>query len=167
MRCRWSLLAADGCCCCCHRCCHRCCQPRPGRLCPPAPAVRLVTPATVSVEGVAPYPGQARCLALDFWPECCRRLNVKGGQRPFPEETRSALDIEGKHVTVRGPSPDLTSSWHQFRQSLSHGVLVSRFLILAGAGHQLLFEKVSVIVAVGRVPGPVCLWSVIGHWHGF
>ena len=33
-----------------------------------------------------------------------------GGQRPFPEETRSALDIEGKHVTIQGPSPDLTSS---------------------------------------------------------
>src|SRR5215813_13230606 len=32
-------------------------------------------------------------------------LNVKGGQRPFPKETRSALDIEGKHVTIQGPSP--------------------------------------------------------------
>ena len=61
-----------------------------------------------SVQGMAPYPGQAFCLALDFWPECFRRLNVKGGQRPFPEETRSALDIEGKHVTIQGPSPDLT-----------------------------------------------------------
>jgi len=63
-----------------------------------------------TVEGMAPYPGQARCLALGFWPECFRRLNVKGGQRPFPEETRSALDIEGKHVTIQGPSPDLTPS---------------------------------------------------------
>jgi hypothetical protein len=27
---------------------------------------------------------------------------------PFPEETRSALDIEGEHVTFQGPSPDLT-----------------------------------------------------------
>jgi hypothetical protein len=34
----------------------------------------------------------------------------RGGQRPFPKETRSALDIEGKHVTIQGPSPDLTSS---------------------------------------------------------
>ena len=25
----------------------------------------------------------------------------------FPEETRSAVDIEGKHVTMQGPSPDL------------------------------------------------------------
>jgi hypothetical protein len=33
-----------------------------------------------------------------------------GGQRPFPKETRSALDIEGKHVTIQGPSPDLISS---------------------------------------------------------
>src|SRR5215472_10673389 len=53
-------------------------------------------------------PGQARCLALGFWPECFRRLDVKGGRRPFPKETRSALDIEGKHVTIQGPSPDLS-----------------------------------------------------------
>jgi len=70
------------------------------------PGVRLVTARTV--EGMAPYPGQARCLALGFWPECFRRLNVQGGRRPFPEETRSALDIEGKHVTIQGPSPDLS-----------------------------------------------------------
>ena len=70
------------------------------------PGVRLVTARTV--EGIAPYPGQARCLALGFWPECFRRLNVKGGRRPFPEETRSAFDIEGKHVTIQGPSPDLS-----------------------------------------------------------
>ncbi len=56
-------------------------------------------------KGMAPYPGQARCLALGFWPECFRRLNVKGGRRQFPEKTRSALDIEGKHVTIQGPSP--------------------------------------------------------------
>jgi hypothetical protein len=61
-----------------------------------------------TVQGMAPYPGQARCLALGFWPECFRRLNVKGGRRPFPKETRSALDIEGKHVTIQGPSPDLS-----------------------------------------------------------
>ena len=59
------------------------------------------------VQGMAPYAGQARCLGLGFWPECFRRLNVKGGRRSFPEETRSALDIEGKHVTIEGPSPDL------------------------------------------------------------
>jgi hypothetical protein len=73
------------------------------------PGVRLVTARTV--EGMAPYPGQARCLDLGFWPECFRRPDVKGGQRPFPEETRSALDIEGKHVTIQGPSPDLTPVW--------------------------------------------------------
>ena len=28
-------------------------------------------------------------------------------ERSFPEETRSALDIGGKHVTIQGPSPDL------------------------------------------------------------
>jgi hypothetical protein len=61
-----------------------------------------------TVQGMAPYPGQARCLALGFWPECFRRLDVKGGRRPFPEETRSALDIEGKHVTIQGPSLDLS-----------------------------------------------------------
>src|SRR5215831_16245074 len=104
MRCRRSLMLAAGCCC----CCHCCCQPRSGCLCPAAPGVRLVTARTV--EGTGPYPGQARCLARGFWPECFRRLNVKGGQRPFPKETRSALDIEGKHVTIQGPSLDLTSS---------------------------------------------------------
>jgi hypothetical protein len=30
--------------------------------------------------------------------------------RVLPEETRSALDSEGKHVTIQAPSPDLTSS---------------------------------------------------------
>jgi hypothetical protein len=37
-----------------------------------------------AVQGMAPYPGQARCLALGFWPECFRRLKVKGGRRSFP-----------------------------------------------------------------------------------
>jgi hypothetical protein len=32
----------------------------------------------------------------------------RGGQRPFPKETRSALDIEWKHVTIQGPSPDMS-----------------------------------------------------------
>ena len=59
-----------------------------------------------TVQGMAPYPGQARCLALGFWPECFRRLDVKGGRRPFPKETRSALDIEGNHVTIQRPSTD-------------------------------------------------------------
>ena len=61
-----------------------------------------------ALQGMAPYPGQARCLALGFGPECFRRLDVKGGRRPFPEETRSALDIEGKHGIIQGPSPDLS-----------------------------------------------------------
>jgi hypothetical protein len=101
MRCRRSLVLAAGCCC----CCHRCCQLRWGRLCPGwTPGVRLVTARTV--KGMDPYPGQARCLALGFRPECFWRLDVKGGRRPFPEETRSALDVEGKHVTIQGPSLD-------------------------------------------------------------
>ena len=62
------------------------------------------------MQGMAPYPGQARCLAFGFWLECFRRLNVKGGRRPFPEETRSALDSEGKYVTIQGPSPDVSSA---------------------------------------------------------
>jgi hypothetical protein len=78
------------------------------RLRPAAPWNLPVTARTL--QGMAPYPGQARCLALGFWPECFRRLDVKGGRRPFPVETRSALDIEGKHVTIQGPSPDLPSS---------------------------------------------------------
>ena len=66
----------------------------------------LVTACTV--QGMAPYPGQVRGLALGFWPECFRRLDVKGGRRSFPKETRSALDIEGKHVTLQGPPPALS-----------------------------------------------------------
>jgi hypothetical protein len=31
---------------------------------------------------------------------------VAGGH--FRKETRGALDIEGKHVTIQGPSPDLS-----------------------------------------------------------
>jgi hypothetical protein len=69
-------------------------------------AIRLVTARTV--QGMAPYPGQARFLALGFWPECFRRFDVKGGRRPFPEETRSALEIEGKHVTIQGPYPEMS-----------------------------------------------------------
>jgi hypothetical protein len=78
------------------------------RLCPAAAGICLMTARTF--QGMAPYAGQARCLALGFWPECFRRLNVKGGQRPFPKETRSALAIEGKRVKMQGPSLDLTSS---------------------------------------------------------
>ena len=104
MRCRRSLVLAAGCCC----CCHRSCQAPVRTPCPAVPGVRLVTARTV--QGMAPYPGQARCLALGFWPECFRRLDVKGGRRSFPKETRSALDIEGKHVTIQGPSSALTSS---------------------------------------------------------
>ena len=40
-----------------------------------------------ALQRMAPYLGQARCLALGFWPECFQRLNVKGGRRPFPKET--------------------------------------------------------------------------------
>ena len=79
---------------------------RTRRLRPAAPGICPVTARTV--QGMAPYPGQARCLALGCWPECFRRLDVMGGRRPFPKETRSALDIEGKHVTIQGPSPDLS-----------------------------------------------------------
>jgi hypothetical protein len=75
------------------------------RLCPAAAGICVTAHA---MQGMAPYPGHARCLALGFWPECFRRLNVNGGRRSFPEETRSALDIEGKHVTIQGPSPNLS-----------------------------------------------------------
>src|SRR5215472_7586225 len=77
-----------------------------------------------TVQGMAPYPGQARCLALGFWPECFRRLNVKGGRRPFPEETRGALDIEGKHVTIQGPSRTWTS--HNFCTFRLHAITARR-----------------------------------------
>ena len=137
MCCGRLLALADGRCCYCHRCCQPRSgdrvrgrdqtvrvvpEPDPGqgrerhflpvvqgltrRLCPTAPGICPVTARTF--QGMAPYPGQARCLALGFWPECFRRLNVKGGGRPFPKETRSALDIEGKHVTIQGPSAGLS-----------------------------------------------------------
>jgi hypothetical protein len=77
------------------------------------PRIFRILVTACCVQGMAPYPGQARCLALGFWPECFRRLDVKGGRRSFPKETRSALDIEGKHVTIEGPSPDPASSGHQ------------------------------------------------------
>jgi hypothetical protein len=96
-------------------CCYGCCQGTDGltRRPPPMPGLgtirhRAGLRVQVSRAWDGPYPGQARCLALGFWPECFRRLNVKGGRRSFPEETRSALDIEGKHVTIQGPSPDLS-----------------------------------------------------------
>jgi hypothetical protein len=131
MRCRRSLLVAGGCCRCCQprsgigcaRQVTRRARPGPTRRPPAASdtsypssggltrrlcrAVPEILPVTARIlQGMAPYPGQARCLALGFWPECFRRLNVKGGRRPFPEETRSALDIEGKHVTIQGPFPE-------------------------------------------------------------
>jgi hypothetical protein len=97
-------------------CCYGCCQGTDGltRRPPPMPGLgtirhRAGLRVQVSRAWDGPYPGQARCLALGFWPECFRRRDVKGGRRPFPEETRSALDIEGKHVTIQGPSPDLAS----------------------------------------------------------
>jgi hypothetical protein len=55
-----------------------------------------------TVEGMAPYPGQASCLALNCWPECFRRLTVNGGRRPFPKETRSALMVRGSTPQFRG-----------------------------------------------------------------
>jgi hypothetical protein len=64
----------------------------------------------------APCRGWPRTLArLAAWPLVSGQSasvgsvsRVAGGS--FPEETRSALDSEGKHVTIQGPSPDLTSS---------------------------------------------------------
>jgi phosphatidylserine decarboxylase len=37
-----------------------------------------------------------------------RNVRVAPGGPAFPKETRSALDIEGKHVTIQGPSPGLS-----------------------------------------------------------
>ena len=102
------------------------------------------------LQGMAPYPGQARCLALGFWPECFRRLDVKGGRRPFPQETRSALDIEGKHVTIQGPSPDLTSS-------------VSRLLV--GSPH-MRQARSRCLQCCPRVAVMTLLRPLIGHAAG-
>ena len=102
------------------------------RLCPAA-GICPVTARTV--EGMAPYPGQARCLALGFWPECFRRLDVKGGRRKFPEETRSALDIEGKHVTIQGPSLDLIPAIPIAPSAGCRDLLIRRFLCGRPAPH--------------------------------
>ena len=109
---RWCLAA--GCCC----CCHRCCQPRSGRLCPAAPRSSPGDRPHRRGDGPVSWPGSLP--GPWFWPECFRRLNVKGGQRPFSKETRSALDIEGKYVTIQGPSPDLTSSVSGLLGELAH-----------------------------------------------
>ena len=75
--------------------------PRTRYLSPNAPGIYPVTARTF--QGMAPFPGQARCLALGFWSECFRRLDVKGGRRPFPEETRSTLMIlRGSTSQFRG-----------------------------------------------------------------
>jgi hypothetical protein len=58
---------------------------------------------TRTVEGMAPYPGQARCLALGFWPECFRRLDVKGGQRPFPKCARQPCGLPWTPETAAAP----------------------------------------------------------------
>ena len=64
------------------------------------PGVRLVTARTV--EGMAPYPGQARCLALGFWPECFRRLNVKGAKGHFRRKREAPLILRGSTSQFRG-----------------------------------------------------------------
>jgi hypothetical protein len=45
----------------------------------------LLSPTARILQGMAPYPGQARCLALGLWPECFRRLNVKGWPKAISE----------------------------------------------------------------------------------
>jgi hypothetical protein len=47
--------------------------------------LELCPVTTCTFQGMAPYPGQARCLALGFWPECFRRLNVKGWPQAISE----------------------------------------------------------------------------------
>ena len=102
----------------------------------PMPSCPWNLPVTArSLQGMAPYPGQARCLALGFWPECFRRLDVKGGRRKFPEETRSALDIEGKHVTIQGPSLDLIPAIPIAPSAGCRDLLIRRFLCGRPAPH--------------------------------
>ena len=59
-----------------------------------------------ALQGVAPYLGQARCLALGCWPQCFRRLDVKGGRRSFPEYFRrkreAPLILRGSTSPFRG-----------------------------------------------------------------
>jgi hypothetical protein len=57
-------------------------------------------------DGPVPWPGSLP--GPGSGQSASRRLNVNGVRRPFPKETQSALDIEGKHVTIQGPSPDLS-----------------------------------------------------------
>ena len=101
-----------------------------------------------TVQGMAPYPGRARCLALGFWPECFWRLDVKGGRRPFPEETRIALDIEGKHVTIQGPSPDLSPAMPYALSTGCEDLQIRSSM----CGHPDLFRSVR---DLGFVPAPL------------
>src|SRR5262245_57669062 len=110
---------------------------------------------------MAPYPGQARCLALGFRPECFRRLDVKGGRRPFPKETRSALDIEGKHVTIQGPSPDLSPAT-TLAPSVCATWLPSLQIRRYPRGRPDSFRSVR---DLGRVPGRCSsLWLACVSW---
>ena len=83
--------------------------PLPGYL----PGVRLVTARTV--ERMAPYPGQARCLALGFWPECFRRLSIKGTEGNVRRKREAPLIVRGSAAQFRGhPGPGL------FRERVHH-----------------------------------------------
>jgi hypothetical protein len=85
------------------------CKTRRASRCPPCAEVYSADTYQLIRAGLAGGKGVPESVAaLGFWPECFRRLNVKGGRGPFPEETRSAVDIEGKHGTIQGPSPDLS-----------------------------------------------------------
>jgi hypothetical protein len=52
--------------------------------------------------GIAPYPGQARCLALSFWPECFQRLNLKVAKCHFRRKREAPLTLRGSTSQFRG-----------------------------------------------------------------
>jgi hypothetical protein len=67
-----------------------------------------------TLQGMAPHPGQALGLALSFWPVWPRRLSVKCRREIFVGCAKisvwAALDAEGSHVTIQGPSPNVSTA---------------------------------------------------------
>ena len=53
-----------------------------------------------TLQGMAPYPGQARCLALGFWPEWQAAQvvgGISGASEPpeLPDEEADAVEPDG------------------------------------------------------------------------
>ena len=58
-----------------------------------------------SLQGMGPVPWPGSLPGPWFLARVLPEAQCQGGRRTFPKETRSALDIEGKHVTIQGHPP--------------------------------------------------------------